>query len=99
MDSATNTLLPEYESEINALSQKQRIRAFFDAWTTKEAYSKAIGTGLGGWLNTTRPTDLTRERINTSLWSVIHLEPTPKCVATLVVEGNKDINLHCYQLC
>ena len=37
---------PEEQSYLLGLSPEERVHAFYRAWTRKEAYLKAIGTGL-----------------------------------------------------
>jgi 4'-phosphopantetheinyl transferase len=85
------------------LPSNQKLRAFFDFWTSKEAYSKAIGTGL------TLPFDQFDVPVNSrdssckinfwkdakkvSRWSFVSLVPAPGYIATLVTEGH-DWHLH-----
>jgi 4'-phosphopantetheinyl transferase len=43
---ARAVLSPRELSHLDALPEPQRLRAFYDAWTRKEAFLKALGCGL-----------------------------------------------------
>jgi 4'-phosphopantetheinyl transferase len=53
---AERTFCPEEAAEIMLLPEHQRDRAFFVCWTRKEAYVKAIGTGLSSPFDSFRVT-------------------------------------------
>lgn len=40
---------PEEWVFIKSLPDEEQMKAFFEVWTLKEAYLKAIGTGFSGW--------------------------------------------------
>jgi 4'-phosphopantetheinyl transferase len=68
----------------------EKERVFFQLWTAKEAYLKAIGTGIAGGLH----------RVEVSLdplalgnvageWSLFSYQPDERTIATLAVEGKE----------
>jgi 4'-phosphopantetheinyl transferase len=78
---------------LRALPQDLRARGFFNCWTRKEAYVKARGEGLqiplesfDVSLTPGEPPKL--ESADSSRWSLLGLEPTPRYVAALVAEAN-----------
>ena len=81
---------------ICSLSDDQKQEAFFQAWTCKEAYLKAIGDGLPGLdgvevsLTPGEPAALLSiqgDEEAASRWSVYQLTPSPGYMAALAVEG------------
>jgi 4'-phosphopantetheinyl transferase len=83
-------------AELLALPTHQRVTAFFRGWTAKEAYLKAIGTGLSQLeqvevsLSANTPAQLIRvAATNLALeWSLYTLEPAPNYVAAIVTPGH-----------
>lgn len=81
----------------SALPPSERIEGFFNCWTRKEAYIKAIGEGLSIPLNqfdvTLNPSDEAKivsikgDPILASSWSLYALIPAPGYVGALAVEG------------
>lgn len=81
-----------------ALPLQQRDEGFFNCWTRKEAYIKALGDGLSHPLDTFdvslrpgEPAALLAVRGDSgevSRWSIRALTPVPGYVAALVVEGH-----------
>ena len=83
----------EYQLITN-LSGKEQQKAFFQLWTAKEAYLKAIGTGLSDSLT---DIELTSDGINLKLqaingnvsdlsdWSMYHFAPAANYVSTIIV--------------
>jgi 4'-phosphopantetheinyl transferase len=61
------------------LQGRERTRAFFATWTLKEAYLKAVGTGLGGGGN---DPEGAREQ-----WSLAGFDAGPGYAAAVAVEG------------
>lgn len=67
--------------------------AFFNCWTRKEAYLKAIGTGLaeplGSFSSTLLPGDKARflhfDKDRVDAWSLFHLRPTSDSVGALAL--------------
>ncbi|MCJ7632759.1 4'-phosphopantetheinyl transferase superfamily protein [Candidatus Bathyarchaeota archaeon] len=91
---------------IRALPKDRRARAFYEIWTQKEAYVKAIGTGLAAVfdepdaeLSQTQDKPLALknyEKTDESLWSIISITPAPNYTATAIAEGD-DLCLHIFQ--
>ena len=81
-----------------ALSADQRLRAFFDCWTRKEAYIKARGEGLlfplAAFDVSLRPDEpasllcVRGDAQETARWSLRALDSAPGYAAALVVEGH-----------
>lgn len=96
LEIARNFFSPFEVSVLSALPASLQPAAFFNCWTRKEAYIKAIGTGLSQSLQQFtvsmipgEPARLLRT-INpeeTQRWSLIDLSPHPDYKAALVVEG------------
>jgi 4'-phosphopantetheinyl transferase len=89
---------PRELAEFRCLTPGQRNERFFLYWTRKEAYAKALGSGLWTALNsldvsptTERPDELTT-RDSTS-WMVRSFRPADGYVSALVAEGT-DLRLH-----
>ncbi len=86
----------EYEA-IAAVAPDQQERAFFEFWTCKEAYLKAIGKGLGGLsqveiaLTSDHQATVVREvepSCYGSAWFLKQLIPAPNYTAALAVVGS-----------
>ena len=82
---------------IKNLVPEQQSQAFLQLWTTKEAYLKAIGTGLSGSLtdveldfrqddNTVFLMALDRERSSVNSWSIHSCIPTSDYVGTVAIK-------------
>jgi 4'-phosphopantetheinyl transferase len=80
---------------ITNLTNKEQHKAFFQLWTIKEAYLKAIGTGLSGSLTdiemifdpAKRPKLLAIEENIATVgnWSMYHFAPAANYVAAIIV--------------
>jgi 4'-phosphopantetheinyl transferase len=89
-----------------ALSPGQKLEAFFNGWTRKEAYLKATGDGLARPLEQfsvslapEEPAELVHVAGNpreTSRWSLRALPPIPGYAAAVVVEG-REWRLACWR--
>jgi len=89
---------PREVAELRALPPEVQTEAFFNCWTRKEAYIKAIGEGLSHPLDQFdvslvpgQPASLLSTRTNPSeaaRWSLLALIPSPDYVAALAVEGH-----------
>ncbi|PYK13923.1 MAG: hypothetical protein DME65_00270 [Verrucomicrobia bacterium] len=85
---------PGEASWIKKLHANQKLEAFFACWTFKEAYSKAIGTGLLTPFHTFALPAASRKQVGVN-WATIHgrewthfrFEPWPGYTATVVVAG------------
>jgi len=85
-------------ASLQALSASQRRQAFFNCWTRKEAYIKAIGKGLSQPLDQFEVSLAPSDPVNllhvegdpkeVSRWSLNALTPAPGYVAALAVEGH-----------
>lgn len=81
----------------DALPAAQRRRGFFDCWTRKEAYIKAVGRGLGLPLDSfdvsfgeAAPATLLRASTavdDTRTWTLAAVEVGPEVSAAVVLEG------------
>jgi 4'-phosphopantetheinyl transferase len=86
-------------SALRELTPNLRHAAFFNCWTRKEAFLKAIGTGLSTPLDAfdvtlepvTEPRILRLPAAATENWSLYHLEPMPDYVAAVAVQGRNHI--------
>ena len=67
-------------AELRSLPEARRIRRFFELWTQKEAYAKALGVGLSVPLERLRPT---------RGWSLVDLPLGPDHVGALCVRGRR----------
>jgi 4'-phosphopantetheinyl transferase len=92
--------------DFRRLSPDQRIEGFFNCWTRKEAYVKALGEGI------TRPLDefvvalkpgeparllsVRDDPGEVERWSLHSFQPWPDYVAALIVEG-RDWQLKCWE--
>jgi 4'-phosphopantetheinyl transferase len=79
-------------AELRGVAQELRAEAFFQAWTRKEAYVKARGTGLGIPLNSFdvpvahgKPDLLVSG--DASRWTLRSFRPAGGCAGAVVVEG------------
>ena len=90
-----------------ALPKDERTAAFFRCWTRKEAYIKAIGSGLSHpldqfdvTLTAGEPATLLRDDQDAeavSRWEMFNLEFTERYAGALVVEG-REHTLHAFDL-
>jgi 4'-phosphopantetheinyl transferase len=95
-ESIARHVLSQGEIErLRELPPSQRARAFFNCWTRKEAYIKAVGIGLSLPLNQIEvsfapdePAALLSERgMDVFGWSLRELSPAPGYVAAIAIEG------------
>lgn len=95
---ATMTFSRAEQGALSALGGDQRLVGFFNCWTRKEAYAKALGDGLGLPLDafdvsvkTDEPAALLANRLKPSdvvRWSVRPVTLHDDYVGALVVEGH-----------
>ena len=103
---ATRFFSAQENVALHTLPESQRLEAFFNCWTRKEAYIKAIGEGLSHPLDqfqvSLSPEEPARLlNVEGSLeevtrWSMTSWVPAPGYVAALVVEGS-GYHLECWQ--
>jgi 4'-phosphopantetheinyl transferase len=80
------------------VAEPQKMQAFFNCWTRKEAFIKAIGEGLSCPLNsfsvTLRPDEPAQllhvggSQMEAARWQLQSLAPAPDFVGAVLVEGN-----------
>jgi 4'-phosphopantetheinyl transferase len=85
---------PERET-LRAVPEERRAEAFFNCWTRKEAYLKAIGEGLSEPLDSfvvtlapgdpPRFLDFFKVEGEVAAWSLYHLRPTGNSIAALAL--------------
>lgn len=95
----------EYKTLL-ALPDEQRLLAFFNGWTRKEAYIKALGTGLSHPLHTFKVSlvpgqpasllDVEGDPQATGRWSVLAFTPAAGYVAALSI-AQQGVQTHYYQ--
>ena len=88
---------PGERAALRRLPLAQRHEGFFNGWTRKEAYIKAIGEGLSHPLDRftvslapgapARLEDVESDPAEAARWTLEALAPNPGCVAALAVEG------------
>ncbi|HEV3468492.1 MAG TPA: 4'-phosphopantetheinyl transferase superfamily protein [Pyrinomonadaceae bacterium] len=97
---------PGEAAALGAVAPDERLEAFYNCWTRKEAFVKACGEGLSRPLDTFDVTLAPREAArllsvegdarNAAPWSMRSLTPAPGYRAALVVEGH-DWRLACWR--
>ena len=98
---------PQEYQLLTSLSNEEKPQKFFQIWTAKEAYLKAIGVGLAGSLkeiqvlfNSDNSVNLYQETSgNMQDWFLLHFQPALDYVATLAVESNSDLDLLWWRWC
>jgi 4'-phosphopantetheinyl transferase len=107
VEKVAGSFLSKRESAMyKMLPRSQRLRAFFDYWTRKEAYCKAIGTGLALACelldapavsgDTAFRRNLENDERQACNWSITSFAPALDYAAALVV-GGRNHRLHCFQ--
>jgi 4'-phosphopantetheinyl transferase len=103
---AERVLSPEERRRLHRLPPIERLAGFFNCWTRKEAYLKAIGTGLTGSparitvsLDSGAPARL--ERVDgdadaPNRWRLEAMAPDAGYVAAVAVEGGSSAWLTCH---
>ncbi len=96
-DIAARTFSAEENNQLRTVAKDQKLRAFFNCWTRKEAFIKAIGDGVSFPLDqfdvSLKPGDPAKilkifgSEDNAKHWSMYELLPGEGYVAALVVEG------------
>ncbi|MGF1540673.1 MAG: 4'-phosphopantetheinyl transferase family protein [Pleurocapsa sp.] len=86
---------PTESALVASLTGDEQKRVFFQFWTAKEAYLKAIGSGLAGGLDTVeialKPQAIALLAVgetseNHANWSLVPFIPQPNYIATLATE-------------
>ena len=90
----------EERAALDRIGDATRAHAFYRAWTRKEAYLKAIGTGLSFastrftiTFDPDRPSSVVATEYpgdRPENWRVVDVEPGRSCAAALCVEANAD---------
>ncbi|ACB94499.1 4'-phosphopantetheinyl transferase family protein [Beijerinckia indica] len=94
-DIAGHCFSPRECADLAALPPADRSRAFFQAWTRKEAFVKALGGGLSIPLDSFdvslkpgEPAQLLRLRDDAEAsrrWQIFHFEPSSDCIGALAI--------------
>lgn len=92
---------PTERAALLALPEAEQLEAFFRAWTRKEAYLKARGSGMALALDrfsvTLRPgeppalLEVAGEPEEASRWRLTHLEPRPGLIGALAADRELEI--------
>jgi 4'-phosphopantetheinyl transferase len=95
---AARYFAPGENDLLRALPPGTRLQAFFNCWTRKEAYVKALGNGLAQALDAFEvslvpgePAGLIRvhgETHEAARWSIQALQPATGCVGAVAAEGS-----------
>ncbi len=107
MDQIAEEFFSVKENDVfRSLPENKKKEAFFNCWTRKEAFIKAIGDGLSHPLDKFdvsmapgEPASLLRtegDSKGASLWCIQDLKPAPGFAAAFAVEG-QSWQLHCWQ--
>jgi len=89
---------PEEHARVEVCPAERQLQEFFFHWTCKEAYLKAVGTGLAGDLRnfpcdeTGRMTVIGCRVVQSQLfrpWTMFSLQPTVDYQAAVVAEGRE----------
>lgn len=98
---------PSECAALKSLPEGEKCEAFYNCWTRKEAFIKACGEGLSMPLDSFEVTLAPGEAAKllsvegdpqkAALWSLAALTPADGYAAALVVEGNSDWRLACWQ--
>ena len=82
---------PQEQAWLSALPADRWVEGFFNCWTRKEAYIKALGSGLSHPLDafdvSVAPDEPARLLRGCEGWSVQAFEPAPGFTAAVVAEG------------
>lgn len=85
---------------LRALPDSLQRQAFYQCWTSKEAFLKAKGTGLSGTLDEVEITldknQSVRILANVSGWSLIELPPLTDYASAVAIEGSP-LPVNCYR--
>lgn len=90
-ETAERLFAPGERRSLRLLARPQWVEGFFNCWTRKEAYIKAIGLGLSHPLDafevSLRPDEPARLMRGAAGWSLRAFEPAPDYHAAIVVQG------------
>jgi 4'-phosphopantetheinyl transferase len=87
----------EYEQLMMVEGVHARLHAFYSCWTRKEAFIKALGTGLSfpldhfavsiGADKPARVLSILNDQRSAECWTLYHLEPDPNYIGAVAIEG------------
>jgi len=89
---------PQESAVLNAIPEEQKMEAFFNCWTRKEAYLKATGEGIADALprievsltpgQPARLSKINGNAFTASLWRLSGLAPAPGFVGALAIKAD-----------
>jgi len=97
-DLAKRFFAPGEYKQLCALPREERRRAFFCCWTRKEAYLKAVGTGLAQSLKNFEVSLGCKAKLlwikegNIKDWTLLHLDPAEGYVGSVAI-AKKDVEV------
>lgn len=90
---ANRFFTPEESQYLKSLDKSQQKEIFYQFWTKKEAYLKAIGEGLSGGLNT-----INFVTNNQPQWKIHNFYLTPDYLGAIALQGAKECNYYALEL-
>ena len=97
---------PRESAMLNAIPADQKMEAFFNCWTRKEAYLKATGEGIADALprievsltlgQPARLLKISGDALAASLWTLSALAPAPGFVGALAIKAGR-LKLACWR--
>lgn len=93
---AAQSFSPLKSAALRMFPKSLKLKVFFDLWTRKEAYGKAIGTGLIDLAPEEPTCEINADRNGTPSWSLTSFTPASGYTAALAVEGH-DYHTHHFQ--
>lgn len=93
---AAQSFSPVESAALRMSPKSLKLKVFFDFWTRKEAYGKAIGTGLIDLAPEEPTCKINADRDGRRAWSLTSFTPASGYTAALAVEGH-DCRIHHFQ--
>jgi 4'-phosphopantetheinyl transferase len=93
---AAQSFSPLESAALRMFPKSLKLKVFFDFWTRREAYGKAIGTGMINLEPEEPSCEINADRDGTRAWSLTSFTPASGYAAALAVEGH-DHHIHHFQ--